>query len=195
MNQGEAFIDVGSNVGYYSLLLAKNNPKIKIIAIEAHPENFVAMNKNIKVNKFRNIISINKAISNQSQGKLRLYEHWKGKEQKKTGMFNLSNQYGSQSFVEISCDTLDNVLRFMNKTIFVIKIDIEGEEVNALLGASNTLKNTRKIIVEIHNDDNLQKAEQILLSHNFVIEVVKSHLTFLVGTKIPSYIREKMPRS
>ncbi len=42
INPGETFVDVGSNVGYYSLLLARNNPKIKIIAIEAHPENFVA---------------------------------------------------------------------------------------------------------------------------------------------------------
>ena len=125
------------------------------------------MNKNIKVNKFKNIISINKAISNQTQGKLRLYEHGKGKEQKKTGMFNVSNQDDSKSFVEVNCDTLDNVLKFIDKTIYVIKIDIEGEEVNALLGANNTLKNTRKIIVEIHNDDNLQKVEKILLSHRF----------------------------
>ena len=90
--------------------MARNNPKIKIIAIEAHPENFVAMTKNIKVNKFKNIISINKAISNQSQGKLRLYEHREEKDQKKTGMFNVLNHYDSKSFVEVECDTLDNVL-------------------------------------------------------------------------------------
>ena len=110
-------------------------------------------------------------------------------------MFNPSNQYDSKSFVEVSCDTLDNVLKFIDKTIYVIKIDIEGEEVNALLGASNTLKNTRKIIVEIHNDDNLPKVEQILLSNQFHIEIIKSHLTFLIGTKISSYIRKKMTRS
>ncbi len=83
INPGETFVDVGSNVGYYSLLLVRNNPKIKIIAIEAHPENFVVMTKNIKVNKLKNIISINKAISNQSQDKLHLYEHREEKDQKK----------------------------------------------------------------------------------------------------------------
>ena len=195
INRGETFVDVGSNVGYYSLLLAKNSPDSKIISIEAHPDNYEALKKNIKVNNFKNIISINKAIASQTQGKLPLYEHWKGKGQKKTGMFNLSNQYDSKSFVEVSCDSLDNVLKFMDKTVYVIKIDIEGEEVNALLGANHTLKNTRKIIVEIHSDDNIPKVEQILLSHQFHIEIIKSHLTFLIGTKISSYIRRKMTRS
>ncbi len=125
------------------------------------------MTKNIKVNKFKNIISINKAISNQSQDKLHLYEHREEKDQKKTGMFNVSNHYDSKSFVEVECDTLDNVLNFIGKTTYVIKVDIEGEEVNALLGANKTLKNTRRIIVEVHNDDNLQKVEQILITHQF----------------------------
>ena len=81
---------------------------------------------------------------------------------KKTGMFNVSTQYDSKSFVEVECDTLDNVLKFIEKTTYVIKIDIEGQEVNALLGANKTLKNTRKIIVETHSDDNFHQVKQIL---------------------------------
>ncbi len=114
---------------------------------------------------------------------------------KKNGIFNVSNHYDSKSFVEVECDTLDNVLNFIGKTTYVIKIDIEGEEVNALLGANKTLKNTRRIIVEVHNDDNLQKVEQILITHNFDIEKIKSHLTFLVGTKISSHIRTDVSKS
>ena len=40
INTGETFVDVGSNVGYYSLFLARNNPKIKIIAIESTSRKF-----------------------------------------------------------------------------------------------------------------------------------------------------------
>jgi integrase len=81
------------------------------------------------------------------------------------------------------CDSMDNILKSMAKGPYVIKIDIEGEEVNALLGANNTLKNTRKIIVEIHNDANLEESTQILLSHQFNIEIVKGNMPYMIGTK------------
>ena len=113
---------------------------------------------------------------------------------KKNGIFNVSNHYDSKSFVQVECDTLDNVLNFIEKTTYDIKINIQGE-VNAWLGANKTLKNTRRIIVEVHNEDNLEKVEQILITHNFDIEKIKSHLTFLVGTKISSNIRTKVSKS
>jgi len=40
------------------------------------------------------------------------------------------------------------------------------------------LKNTRKIIVVIHKDDNLEKARQILSSHQFNIEIIKGNMPY-----------------
>jgi len=183
MHSGETFVDVGSNVGFYSLLLGKLYPDITIISIEAHPDTFEALNKNIKVNNFMNSISINKAISSHNRGKLRLYEYLTEKGQKNAGMSDLSNRHHARSFKETDCDSLDNILKYIDNTIYVIKIDIEGEEVNALLGAKNTLKKTRKIIVETHSNDNLHQVKQILLSYQFSIEIVKSSMTFVIGTR------------
>ncbi len=53
--------------------------------------------------------------------------------------------------IDVVCDTLDNILSSVD--IDVMKIDIEGEEYNALLGATNVLKQLRKIIIEIHGSD------------------------------------------
>ena len=53
-----------------------------------------------------------------------------------------------------------------------MKIDIEGAEVLALKGATNTLKHLRKIIVEIHGD-NFEKVNEILERSNFNLEVSK----------------------
>jgi FkbM family methyltransferase len=180
---GETFVDVGSNVGFYSLLLANLHPDITIISIEAHPDTFEALNKNIIVNNFKNITSINKAISSHNRGKLRLYEYWTAKGQKNTGRYNLSNRHDAKSFKETDCDSLDNLLNPMYNSAYVIKIDIEGEEVNALLGAKNTLKKTRKIIVEIHSDENLYQVKQILLSYHFSIEIINIGMIFVIGTK------------
>lgn len=183
MHPGETFVDVGCNVGFYSLLLAKLKPGITIISIEVHPDTFEALNKNIKINSFKNIISINKAISSHNREKLRLYQYWTEKGQKNSGMSDLSNRHHAKSFKETPCDSLDNLLKSIDNTIYVIKIDIEGEEVNTLLGAKNTLKKTRKIIVETHSQDNLKQVKQILSSYQFNIEIVKSSMTFVIGTK------------
>jgi hypothetical protein len=52
-----------------------------------------------------------------------------------------------------------------------MKIDIEGAEVLALKGATNTLKKLRKIIVEIH-EYNFEKVKDILETHNFKLETM-----------------------
>ncbi|HEY6883770.1 MAG TPA: FkbM family methyltransferase, partial [Nitrososphaeraceae archaeon] len=66
----------------------------------------------------------------------------------------------------------------------VMKIDIEGAEVLALKGATNTLKRLRKIIVEIHGD-NFDKVKQILENYTFKLEVIRAtgHMTYITGSK------------
>ena len=62
MNENEIFVDVGANIGSYSLRIA-NYCKNKGVAIEAHPENFMALRRNIQINNFTNVKTINKAVS------------------------------------------------------------------------------------------------------------------------------------
>jgi translation initiation factor 1 (eIF-1/SUI1) len=65
-----------------------------------------------------------------------------------------------------------------------MKIDIEGAEVLALKGATNTLKQLRKIIVEIHGDD-FDKVKQILEAHNFKLEIIRTagQINYVIGSK------------
>ena len=57
MKENETFVDVGANVGSYTLSAAKEykDKGVKIIAVEAHPDNYRALCRNIQINNFRNV--------------------------------------------------------------------------------------------------------------------------------------------
>jgi len=64
LSSGDTFIDVGANIGYYSLLAAKKvGPSGRIHAIEASPTIFASLERNIGLNPFKNIHCANVAIT------------------------------------------------------------------------------------------------------------------------------------
>ena len=69
-----SFLDIGANIGYYSLLAVKSNPKIVAYAFEPAKGPKYYLNKNIILNNFdENIIHENIALSNSS-GEIDFYE-------------------------------------------------------------------------------------------------------------------------
>jgi len=191
MHKGEIFVDVGANVGYYSLKIAKeySSEGVTIIAIEAHPGNYNALSKNIELNNFRCITAINKAVSDH-KGIVTLYERVDPRNRIRSEFYSLSNSFIHESnFVrpeggslEIECDTLDNILG--EHRVDVMKIDIEGAEVSALEGATRILKKLRKIIVEVHGS-NFDKVMQILNDkYSFRCETIETPvMNYVVGSR------------
>ena len=75
LEKDEIFVDIGSIVGVYTLMMASKFPNNKIISIEAHPNTFKALKKNvIEINKFENVVLLNIGVFNKS-GQIELYEH------------------------------------------------------------------------------------------------------------------------
>jgi FkbM family methyltransferase len=189
MYENETFVDVGANVGSYSLKIANDykNKGVKVIAIEAHPGNYKALCRNIELNGFNNIKAINKAVSDR-KGVITIYERSHDGNRVGTDLYSVHNTFlAEHNFIlpnslEVESDTLDNILA--NNEVNVMKIDIEGAEVLALKGATNTLKRLRKIIVEIHGD-NFDKVKQILENYTFKLEVIRAtgHMTYITGSK------------
>lgn len=191
MNENETFVDVGANVGSYTLSAAKEykDKGVKIIAVEAHPDNYKALCRNIQINNFRNVKTINKAVTDY-KGNVTLYEYHDGS-RVDSGLYRLfdtaslaeNNILHPVGNLRLECDTLDNMLH--DQRVDVMKIDIEGAEVMALKGACNTLKKLRKIVVEIHGEnDNI--IHRILSEHDFDLQDTVDKglsLRFVVGSK------------
>ncbi|WP_147678348.1 FkbM family methyltransferase [Algibacter pacificus] len=148
------FLDIGSNIGYYSLIAAKSNPNIKVYAFEPAigPKHY--LNKNIALNNFQNIIkSINLALSNQT-GIIDFYEveslKYKNLKYNLSGEGNAGTKTTSRNFIKntVTAITLEHFITQENiNQIDLIKIDTEGTEIDILKSGEHAIKQFKPIII------------------------------------------------
>ena len=122
------FLDIGANIGFFSLYLSRLIPDAKIVAIEPDPYNADRLKKNIAINNFQNIQVCEYAISdNNGIGILN-----RNVSKNRGGSSLLISQLPWQKIEvteEVTCKTLYSVIYENNiKKISVIKLDIEGYE-------------------------------------------------------------------
>lgn len=145
IKNGDVVLDVGANIGYYTLIFAKLvGEKGKVFAFEPDPTNFALLKKNVETNGYRNVILVQKAVSNKTE-KTRLYLS----EDNKADHRIYDSHDGRQS-VEIEAIQLDDYFKDYDGRIDFIKMDIEGAEAAALQGTLNLLKKNKdvKIVTE-----------------------------------------------
>lgn len=178
---GETFVDVGANVGGYTLKVASGNKSVNVIAIEAHPGNYHALRTNIECNGFTNVLAINKAVTDKI-GKVMIYDRYKLAGNLCTGTATIDGSKDNTfNPIEVPCDTLDNVLA--NYAPDVVKMDIEGAEVSALKGATKTLGKVRRIIIEVH-DSKIEEARSELVKAGLIVhEMISDGMPYLVGER------------
>ena len=143
VNKGDVVIDIGANIGYYTLMFAKLvGDTGKIYSFEPDPRNFLILEKNIQINGYNNVILEKKAVSNKL-GKSTLYVN----ENSAGSSMHKPNNVVNQIYVDLI--TLDNYFEVNTITPDFIKIDIEGYELNALKGMESILQSSDKTKIMI----------------------------------------------
>lgn len=170
---GENVIDVGSNVGRYSLIAAKKGANV--IAIEANPRTFEVLSENCKLNGFMNVKPMNVAVSNKT-GKLVLYyiDGYDGIASVDKEWNELNGLHKPATEFEVQSDKLDNLHSF--KRVDWLLIDVEGHELEVLESAIHTLSMTKRIIVEVE-PERRENIMQILYGFVPVKDVMESELS------------------
>ncbi len=155
-------VDVGANIGYYTLLSAnKVGEKGAVYAFEAHPKSYKYLFKNVQLNNFKQVKTFPIALGDQG-GFVRFSDRSKDD----------MNEVAEVGGIEVPIDTLDNKLKDVSQ-INLLKIDVEGYEKYVLTGAEETLKKTETIFFEAWDehfskyDYKLQDIFSILSSYNF----------------------------
>ena len=146
VKSGDTALDIGANVGYMSLVLAKCvGNSGRVFSFEPDSKNFALLKRNIALNADCNIEPIAKAVSDSHQP-IRLYH---AKFDFNAGAHSmLPSEKHSSDFVEIEATTIDEFVTSHGlKKVDVIKIDIEGAEMKAFNGMSETLRRSRPFVV------------------------------------------------
>jgi len=192
LEEVDVFIDVGANIGYYSLLAAKRVGLYgKVIAFEPVPSTSKILKINYVLNKRLHLISspiiiIEKAAWESSNDKVKIIIPLTGS-QIYFGLSGISTEVKFSSIeLNVNTCTLDEELRILgleNKNIKVLKVDVEGNEKAVLLGAQNCLKRTLKIYVECSKDAAPYIIE-FLKKFNFKFTYIDAkEVIHLLGTK------------
>lgn len=139
--KGDVVIDVGANIGYYTILLAdKVGPSGKVYAFEPDSKNFEILEKNIEINKLSNVILIKAALSSQ-KGVKKLYRSTENYGDHR--MFGKEKKRGSE---EIKTMKLDDFLENKEKKVDFLKIDTQGWEPAVIDGAKEIIKKNKPTI-------------------------------------------------
>src|SRR4030095_6099777 len=139
-NKGDTFIDIGAHIGRYTLISSRRVGTIgKVIAIEADPENFKILCRNIELNNASNVTSLNATVYSDKR-RIMFYKS----DKLGNSIYNtlLSERLGYETFLEVETDTLDKLIESIHikpENINWIKIDVEGAELEVLKGATNIL--------------------------------------------------------
>jgi len=134
--------DIGANVGWYSLNIAKFFPEIKIHAFEPIPQTYGYLKDNIMLNGLKNITTNNFGLSNEDKDVL-FYYYKEGSGN--ASLANLSNIDGTEG-IHSKVYKLDNYIKNNNLRADFIKCDVEGAELFVFEGALETLNKYKPII-------------------------------------------------
>lgn len=137
-------VDIGANIGVYTLPIA-NNPNIrKVYAFEPDPRNFSQLIANVFLNNLYSKIEPSNIALFSKAGSAVLYLS-REKKPVHGGKFNTGHNsltYDKDSHtdtVTIRTEMLDNLIDLENESI-VVKIDVEGHEYQVLEGMERLLK-------------------------------------------------------
>jgi FkbM family methyltransferase len=151
LQTGATFVDVGANIGFYSLITSLTKPGIKVIAFEPNPKNFDILMDNIRANGFENIHCERLAISD-SVGTATLYLNGSDMSASLLPDFQKDTNPALQS-IKIQTATLDDYFEKQpSGSPLVLKIDVEGHEVALLRGGRRILSACAPdVIMEVLN--------------------------------------------
>ncbi len=171
------FLDIGAYTGDFSQVIAKLAPECQIVMVEANPncESYLQ-----KLNHGYEMI----ALSNKT-GKAELFVEKANALGTGTSLYRENTEWyadGKFEKVEVETDTLDNRKYFADEIIDLIKMDVQGAELDILQGGRSTIMRSKYVLIEVSMEEYNLKAPLIdsivpvMKQYGFYIEDILDYL-------------------
>jgi len=162
--KGGLLVDVGANMGYFSLLWAGLNRSAQVVAFEASPNNVRLFRNNVEKNYLEDRITIVPQAAGDHTGTVTF----------EVGTFEQTGWGGiatasSPTTIEVPMTRLDEYLS--DRTIDLLKIDTEGADTLVLFGCEKLLKSRR--IKMIYFEQNAVRMRQLGIAEGDAVQFLR----------------------
>ena len=145
LRPGDLFVDVGANVGSYTVLAAARGARC--VSFEPIASTRVHLERNVEINGFENLVEVHGAAVGRAPGELLM-----------TADLDTVNHVATSAeahTVRVPVETLDGALGDRSATL--IKIDVEGFEAEVIGGAARMLAETPPLAFVIELNDSAER--------------------------------------
>lgn len=142
IQSANVFFDIGANIGYYSSIAALQNKNCRVFSFEPIPQTHEKLLKNIALNGLKNVYTFNFGFLDKDK---EMSMFFNCNESTAASLENI-REINESSKTECKFTTLDSFVQKHNVFPDLIKVDIEGAELFALMGAIETLSTGSPIL-------------------------------------------------
>lgn len=174
-------VDLGANIGYYTLIEARACDGASIVAIEPVPKNVALLRQNLSHNEVADRVSVHQQAIGGENGITELQLATRSNHHRLADVAELGTEYGDT--IEVAVSRLDDFVRAQEidpESVTVVRMDIEGAERDALRGMSDILEadGPTLLYIEVHNnlldEEVTQEMADLLESHDFELVAVEA---------------------
>lgn len=161
LKPGMVFWDVGAHAGFFSIIAGRLvGERGRVHAFEPMPDTRARLAESAVSSRLTNLTVHSSAMSAEV-GRVTIYEH------RHSAVASLVRGAGAGVGREVASTTLDVMAAELGDPD-VVKIDVEGVEVDILRGGRELLgRRSARLVVEFTNDTVLEEARRLLPVHDF----------------------------
>ena len=190
LKPGDIFVDLGANEGFFSIVGSKIVGKEgQVIAVEPQQRLWEIIVKNVEINGLSNVMLLPYGIgSSNGEAEMHFYPNLNSGASSLAKSFNFKVSLRKfrkaiYSTSKITIKTLDEIFE-QGRNIKLMKVDIEGFELEALKGAKQLLGNhtIQNLLIEIHPealhslDQSEKEIENLLTGHGYTKRDIAKNL-------------------